>query len=66
VIRARRRGPQQRVIVWNAHGLDAFRDMKAIGVMSSAGRGFPVNAVLATDRQNDVAGLLDGRRMMRG
>jgi S1-C subfamily serine protease len=43
------------VIVSNAHVLDAFRDMKAIGVMTSDGRVFPVKAVLAADRLNDVA-----------
>jgi len=43
------------VIVSNAHVLEAFRDMKAVGVMTSDGRVFPVKAVLAADRLNDAA-----------
>lgn len=43
------------VIVSNAHVLEAFGDMKAIGVMTSDGRVFPVKAVLAADRLNDAA-----------
>ncbi len=43
------------MIVSNAHVLEAFREMKAIGVMTSDGRVFPVKAVLAADRLNDVA-----------
>jgi S1-C subfamily serine protease len=43
------------VIVSNAHVLEAFRDMKAIGVMTSDGRVFPIKAVLAADRINDAA-----------
>jgi S1-C subfamily serine protease len=43
------------VIVSNAHVLEAFRDMKAVGVMTSDGRVFPIKAVLAADRLNDVA-----------
>jgi S1-C subfamily serine protease len=43
------------VIVSNAHVLEAFRDMKAVGVMTSDGRVFPIKAVLATDRINDAA-----------
>ena len=43
------------VIVSNAHVLEAFRDMKAVGVMTSDGRVFPIKAVLAVDQLNDVA-----------
>ncbi len=43
------------VIVSNAHVVEAFRDMKAVGVMTSDGRVFPVKAVLAADRLNDAA-----------
>ena len=43
------------VIVSNAHVLEAFRDMKAVGVMTSDGRVFPVKAVLAADKINDAA-----------
>ena len=43
------------LIVSNAHVIEAFRDMKAIGVMTSDGRVFPVKAVLAADMLNDVA-----------
>jgi len=43
------------LIVSNAHVLEAFRDMKAVGVMTSDGRVFPIKAVLAADRLNDAA-----------
>jgi len=43
------------LIVSNAHVLEAFRDMKALGVMTSDGRVFPIKAVLAADKLNDVA-----------
>jgi S1-C subfamily serine protease len=43
------------LIVSNAHVLEAFRDMKAVGVMTSDGRVFPIKAVLAADKLNDVA-----------
>lgn len=43
------------LIVSNAHVLEAFRDMKAVGVMTSDGRVFPIRAVLAADRINDAA-----------
>jgi serine protease Do len=43
------------VIVSNAHVVEAFRDMKAIGVMTADGRVFPIATVLAADRLNDVA-----------
>jgi serine protease Do len=43
------------VIASNAHVLDAFSDAKAIGVMTSEGRVFPLQAVLAADRLNDIA-----------
>jgi serine protease Do len=43
------------LIVSNAHVLEAFRDMKAVGVMTSDGRVFPIRAVLASDRLNDAA-----------
>ena len=42
------------LIVSNAHVLEAFRDMKAVGVMTSDGRVFPIKAVLAADRLNDA------------
>jgi serine protease Do len=35
--------------------LEAFRGMKALGVMTSDGRVFPIKAVLAADKLNDVA-----------
>jgi len=43
------------VIVSNAHVLETFRDMKAVGVMTSDGRVFAIKAVLAADRLNDAA-----------
>lgn len=43
------------VIVSNAHVLEAFSEMKAVGAMTSDGRVFPIKAVLAADRVNDVA-----------
>jgi serine protease Do len=43
------------LIVSNAHVLEAFRDMKAVGAMTSDGRVFPIKAVLAADRVNDAA-----------
>jgi S1-C subfamily serine protease len=43
------------VIVSNGHVLEAFRDMKAVGVMTSDGRVFAIKAVLAADRLNDAA-----------
>ena len=35
--------------------IEAFRDMKAVGVMTSDGQVFPIKAVLAADRLNDAA-----------
>jgi S1-C subfamily serine protease len=43
------------LIVSNAHVIEAFRGMKAVGVMTSDGRVFPVKAVLAADKINDAA-----------
>jgi len=43
------------MIVSNAHVLEAFREMQAVGAMTSDGRVFPILAVLATDRLNDAA-----------
>lgn len=43
------------VIVSNAHVLEAFRHMRAVGAMTSDGRVFPIKAVLAADRLNDTA-----------
>ena len=43
------------LIVSNAHVIEAFRDMKAVGAMTSDGRVFPIKAVLAADRLNDAA-----------
>lgn len=43
------------VIASNAHVLEAFSEMKAVGAMTSDGRVFPIKAVLAADRINDVA-----------
>lgn len=43
------------LIVSNAHVIEAFRDMKAVGVMTSDGQVFPIKAVLAADRLNDAA-----------
>ena len=43
------------LIVSNAHVLQAFREMKAVGIMTSDGRVFAVKAVLAVDKLNDVA-----------
>jgi S1-C subfamily serine protease len=42
------------VIVSNAHVLEAFQGMKALGVMTSDGQVFPIKAVLAADKLNDV------------
>ena len=43
------------LIVSNAHVIEAFRDTKAVGMMTSDGQVFPIKAVLAADRLNDVA-----------
>ena len=43
------------LIVSNAHVIEAFQGMKAVGVMTSDGRVFPVKAVLAADKLNDAA-----------
>jgi S1-C subfamily serine protease len=43
------------LIVSNAHVIEVFRDMKAVGVMTSDGRVFPIKAVLAADHVNDAA-----------
>lgn len=43
------------LIVSNAHVIEAFQDMKAVGVMTCDGRVFPVKAVLAADKLNDAA-----------
>lgn len=43
------------LIVSNAHVIEAFQGMKAIGVMTSDNRVFPVKAVLAADKLNDTA-----------
>jgi S1-C subfamily serine protease len=43
------------LIVSNAHVIEAFQGMKAVGAMTSDGRVFPFKAVLAADRVNDVA-----------
>lgn len=43
------------VIITNAHVVEAFRQMEAVGVMTDDGRVFPVKAVLAADAHNDVA-----------
>ncbi len=42
------------MIVSNAHVLKAFQNMKAVGVMTSDGRVFPIKAVLAADSLNDA------------
>lgn len=46
---------QDGLIVSNAHVLEAFREMRALGAMTSEGRVFPIKAVLAADKLNDVA-----------
>jgi len=43
------------VIVTNAHVVEAFAHMDAMGVMTDDGRVFPIKAVLAADGVNDVA-----------
>ncbi len=43
------------VILTNAHVIEAFAHTRAIGIMTDDGRVFPVTAVLAADRKNDVA-----------
>jgi S1-C subfamily serine protease len=43
------------IIVTNAHVIEAFADTQAIAVMTDDGRVFPVESVLAADRENDVA-----------
>ena len=43
------------LIVSNAHVIEAFQGMKAVGVMTSDGHVFPVKAVLAADKLNDAA-----------
>jgi S1-C subfamily serine protease len=45
------------VIITNAHVVEAFRHMKAIGIMTDDGRVFPVKKVLAADLHNDVTAL---------
>ena len=43
------------LIVTNAHVVEAFAHMNGMGVMTHDQRVFPVKAVLAADRHNDVA-----------
>ncbi len=43
------------VILTNSHVIEAFAHTRAIGIMTDDGRVFPVTAVLAADRKNDVA-----------
>lgn len=45
------------VIFTNAHVIEAFAHTRAIGIMTDDGRVFPVTAVLAADRKNDVAAI---------
>ncbi len=45
------------VILTNAHVIEAFAHTRAIGIMTDDGRVFPVTAVLAADRKNDVAAI---------
>ena len=45
------------VILTNAHVIEAFAHTRAMGVMTHDGRVFPVTAVLAADRKNDVAAI---------
>ena len=45
------------IIITNAHVVQAFRQMEAVGVMTDDGRVFPVKAVLAADALSDVAAL---------
>ena len=42
------------LIVSNAHVIEVFQDMKAVGVMTSDGQVFPIKAVLAADKLNDA------------
>jgi S1-C subfamily serine protease len=43
------------VIVTNFHVLAAFHDLKAVGVMTADRHVYPIEAVLAADKRNDVA-----------
>jgi S1-C subfamily serine protease len=43
------------LIVTNFHVLLSFQEMKAVGVMTAEARLYPIRAVLAADRRNDVA-----------
>lgn len=43
------------IVVTNAHVIEAFADTQAIAVMTDDGRVFPVQSVLAANRENDVA-----------
>jgi thiol-disulfide isomerase/thioredoxin/S1-C subfamily serine protease len=43
------------LIVTNLHTIDAFKKLDAVGVMTAAGRVYPVLAVLAASRLNDLA-----------
>ena len=43
------------LIVTNYHAVDGFRKLEAVGVMADDGRVFPVKAVLAASRLNDLA-----------
>jgi len=45
------------VILTNSHVIEAFAHTHAIGIMTDDGRVFPVTAVLAADRKNDVAAI---------
>jgi serine protease Do len=43
------------LIVSNAHVIEAFQEMKSVGVMTGDGQVFPIKEVLAVDRLNDIA-----------
>ena len=43
------------LIVTNLHTVEAFKKLDAVGVMTEAGRVYPVMAVLAASRLNDLA-----------
>ena len=49
------------LIVSNAHVIEAFQDMKAVGVMTSDGQVFPIKAVLAADRAERCGSVQDRR-----
>ena len=52
------------LILTNLHAIEAFKKLEAVGVMTDDGRVFPVKAVLASNRLNDLVLLkVDAQRL---